>query len=863
MGTKKTSGAVGSSAGDARTVAGTVGSIPSPHLARSDEAVVDTTGQRYALAVSGGHVGVWDWNLKTDKFYVDPSLGSMLGYEGEEIGDDRRTWRRRLHADDRDRVDAEVKAHLKGRTPRIHLEHRVLHRDGGTRWFLIEGAAVRDAEGRPIRLLGTATDVTERKWLQDRDNVILRTSMDGFWVADGRGNIIEVNDSYCRLVGYSHDELLSMKISDIEVVESPEEIRQHIRRIQETGSDRFETRHRCKDGTIVVLEVSSNYMETDGGRFFTFIRDVTERKRAEESLRAALFEISVRNRIAEIFLNTPDEEVFADVLAVVLDALESRYGYFGYLDDKGDLVCPSMTRDIWDRCQVSQKSIVFPRETWKGIWGRSLLQRKTLCSNGPFEVPNGHVPLKRVLVVPIFHQGELIGQFAVANCPTDYGEDEKSLLEAIAGYVGPVLHARLEKDRSEKQRQEAEEALRKSEARYRDLVEMVPHGIQECDASGVITFLNSALCRMNGYVRDELLGTAIWDHLADDSEKASLQEYLKQLVAEQPPPVPYMTKNRAKDGTTFDLQVDWDYELDAQGEVTGFIAVITDVTERKRVEEALRKAHQNLERRVKERTSQLTMANQTLRREIAERKRADEKLRQSQKRLAEAEKLAATGRMAARVAHEINNPLAGVKNAVRVIRETVPSDYPRYAHFGRIDKEIDRIARIVRQMLDLHRAERETGTEMDLEITITDVVVMLEPLSEQYGVRVDVRMKNAPIRVVLPENALRQILFNLLANAIEASPVGAAVKLSAARSGDTLTLRIADSGPGIPEQSRSRIFEPFFTTKDRATTGGLGLGLSISKNIVDSLGGSLDVESKPGGGCVFQLCLPLTQTDAG
>lgn len=121
---------------------------------------------------------------------------------------------------------------------------------------------------------------------QERYRTVLHAVMDGFWIADTQGRLLEVNDAYCRLIGYSREELLSMSIKDVEVLETPEEVAAHIQRIIASGEDHFESRHRCKDGRIVDIEVSVKYIShKEGGRIFYFLRDITARKRAEEALR--------------------------------------------------------------------------------------------------------------------------------------------------------------------------------------------------------------------------------------------------------------------------------------------------------------------------------------------------------------------------------------------------------------------------------------------------------------------------------------------------------------------------------------------------------------------------------------------------
>ncbi len=142
---------------------------------------------------------------------------------------------------------------------------------------------VIDYRGKKVEL-AVLRDVTERRKAEEEYKTIIRTSIDGFWITDMEGHFLDVNDAYCRLIGCSREELLKMKISDVEVKEKPEETAQRIRKIMKAGGDRFETQHRCKDGRIVDIEISVNFIGEAGGRLFVFIRDITERRKAEERL---------------------------------------------------------------------------------------------------------------------------------------------------------------------------------------------------------------------------------------------------------------------------------------------------------------------------------------------------------------------------------------------------------------------------------------------------------------------------------------------------------------------------------------------------------------------------------------------------
>ncbi len=144
------------------------------------------------------------------------------------------------------------------------------------------GERERDLEETRKAMLYMLEDMLES---ERRYKTIVQTSMDGFWLSDAQGRILEVNDAYCRLIGYSRDELLTMSVQDIEAMEKPEETARHIKKIIEKGYDRFETRHRCKDGRIVDIEVGVTYLALTDGQFFAFIRDITERKGVENTVK--------------------------------------------------------------------------------------------------------------------------------------------------------------------------------------------------------------------------------------------------------------------------------------------------------------------------------------------------------------------------------------------------------------------------------------------------------------------------------------------------------------------------------------------------------------------------------------------------
>jgi hypothetical protein len=185
----------------------------------------------------------------------------------------------------------------------------------------------------------------------------------------------------------------------------------------------------------------------------------------------------VRDRISRSFLTASDNDVYGEVLDAVLNAMHSPSGVLGYLDENGNLVCPSGGREILGQSFMADGSAtVFPRSSWLGIWGRSLLEGRAFYSNTGSHKLEGNAPVERALSVPLINRGCVIGLLSVVNKAGDYDEADKARLEDIAGFVAPFLDARLQRVRQEEQFRTAEEALRLSEERNRTIFETALDG---------------------------------------------------------------------------------------------------------------------------------------------------------------------------------------------------------------------------------------------------------------------------------------------------------------------------------------------------------------------------------------------------
>jgi PAS domain S-box-containing protein len=256
------------------------------------------------------------------------------------------------------------------------------------------------------------------------------------------------------MYGYSSsDEIIGKHFFIIQKAEDVEAAKEFVDGIMRGDSKYMigEFSRKTKDGNIGYHTFSAKpvfHLEEVIG-IEGFIIDTTERKQAEEALRKSERELRIRNEINIIFLTNPEEDMYVEILKVILKVNGSEYGTFGYIDNDGSFVAPAVTRNIyWDECNVPEKDILFRKGTFGGIFGQAIKERKILISNeGPFKVPEGHIHIVNTMVTPIIFRDEVISAIHIANKPDGYGEEDLIMLKTIADNIAPVLYARLQRDK--------------------------------------------------------------------------------------------------------------------------------------------------------------------------------------------------------------------------------------------------------------------------------------------------------------------------------------------------------------------------------------------------------------------------------
>jgi PAS domain S-box-containing protein len=388
----------------------------------------------------------------------------------------------------------------------------------------------------------------------------------------------------------------------------------------------------------------------------------------------------------------------------------------------------------------------------------------------------------------------------------------------------------------------AEFALRESEVKLKCIFE------NSLDAIGVLlrgvhTLVNPAYVSMFGYERaGELIGRPVVDLIAMES-RAKVLRYIQLRAAGEDAPSEYEAVALRKDGSAFIVSVHVSvYNLDGEKYT---LAMLRDITERKRVEEEIRRLNVALEQRVEERTRDL---------------------RDTQEKLVRQEKLAVLGQLAGGVGHELRNPLGVISNAVYFLKITQPdADKKVREYLDVIERQVHLSDKIVTDLLDFTRIKSAERTPISVSQLIHQTLGRF-PVPDSIQVALDLPA-DLPMAYVDPHQVV-QVLGNLTLNACQAmfssmrtASTEAAttvfknemLSISSRTHGNMLSIIVQDTGVGISPENMKKIFEPLFTTKLK----GIGLGLAVSRRLIEANGGRIDAQSKLGVGSTFTVYLPI------
>ncbi|QTA89328.1 PAS domain S-box protein [Desulfonema magnum] len=407
---------------------------------------------------------------------------------------------------------------------------------------------IKEPEGTISGLVLSLINVTNRiraeaalKESEERFRSIFEQTAVGILLADGGRNILNCNIAAKKMLGYAKEELIGKNVNEISYPDDDIVNMKLLKKMSEDKRDSFqmEKRYIRKNGTIMWGHLTLSYIVRDQsgnpGFYVAMVEDISENKRLEKELR--LFKAIVESSQEAIAISDP-------------------HGQFVYVN-------PAHEK----------------------LFGYSLEQARQM--NYQDYYPPESVELLNHVVAPALAQGKSWEGITDAfdadgrRFPLWERADTVRDPEGNMQFAFAFMH-------DDTKRIDMENALRKSEERYRTRIESIPHPILEANASGIITFANSAYHNMSGYDKGELNGKPAWELTAPESEQTHFKDYIEMLVKEQPEPTPWFGKILAKDKKFTDVRTDWNYKRDEQGQVTGFVAVVKDIMEENRAKGLLR-----------------------------------------------------------------------------------------------------------------------------------------------------------------------------------------------------------------------------------------------------------------------------------
>jgi PAS domain S-box-containing protein len=415
----------------------------------------------------------------------------------------------------------------------------------------------------------------------------------------------------------------------------------------------------------------------------------------------------------------------------------------------------------------------------------------------------------------------------------------------------------------------AEEALRESEERYRAFFKQAPDSVVFFDAAtGEMVEFNDLAHDNLGYTREEFRNLKIPDYEVIESAE-EVGKHIEHVVRSGGDI--FLTKHRTKNGEIRDIQVS--ARPVSLGGRTFIQGIWRDVTDQKRAQEALREAHDDLERRVDERTEELRKANEALQEEIKVRLRVEEMLRLAKAQAESANR--AKSEFIASVSHEIRTPMNAILGFSNLMKET-PLSGVQKDYLDIICQSGDVLMSLIGNILDISQIEAGAvslaSEKFDVRQLVDSTLRMFGPRFEESGIEARYEIEEGlPTILFGDEKRIRQILVNLLGNAVKFTPPGGRIGIrfqtaesSAQKSQEpfrTLKISMRDTGIGIPKEKCESIFEPFSgaDTPVRAGYGGVGLGLHIARRLVEMMGGRIWATSKEGEGSEFTFTIVLKE----
>ncbi len=870
--------------------------------------------ERYRAIIQSTSDWVWEIDGQGKYSYCSEKVQQILGYAPAEMTG--KTPFDFMPPGERERMQLIFSDLIDKRGPIVDLENWNIHKNGEKVCILTNGFPILNSAGQVIGYRGADKDITERKLSEEalrkseqQHRSILQTAIDGFWLADLQGRILEVNDSYCRMSGYSEQELLRMNISGIEAAETAKEVAERIRGIRSEGGSRFISRHRRKDGSLFDVEVHAQYQPVGEGAIVSFLHDISDRRKAEVFLeqREALYRNLVEKLPDGLYKST-HEGKFVEVNQAMVKIL-------GYTS-KEELMAVDIKTELYFK--PSDREEVLLQEDLETIG--------------------------------VYRMRKKDGSEIWVEDHGWYSPDENGKI---------LYHEGILRDVTERRRVEL--ALRESEALYRNLVEKLPDGIYKSTREGKIVEVNPAMVAMLGYdSKEELFATDIKTQLYFEPDEREILAQKKELDEME------IYRLKKKDGSELWVEDHGWYNLDENSNIIFHEGIMRDITERRQVQIALRESEelfksvvnnsddlttlsdendillfispqclkilgapgekylgkkmpytilpqdaatalqlwkqlkengteirdyeyriidgQNYTRWVSHSAKRVTgngkiIGYQSTIRDITERKQAEKELIIAKEHAEESDRLKSA--FLANMSHEIRTPMNGILGFAELLRNPDLTAEQQQSYISIINKSGVRLLNTINDIVDISKIEsgqmKVSLSEVNINEQIEFIYDFFKPEAIHKGLHLGYHEALPFSEAILATDREKvlAVLTNLVKNAIKYSDQGSiefgyclrpAPGKARGKGGNhehdsEIEFYVKDTGIGIPRNRQQAIFERFIQADiaDTRAFQGAGLGLSISKAYVEMLGGKIWLQSEENIGSVFYFTIPFNK----
>lgn len=782
-------------------------------------------------------LGIICRDLHSNELTMSAESRILFGIREDAHQSNQGVFEKAIHAGDLERVKRCLQNAIDAKET-VRFDYRIVLPDGKLRWIHSRAQITADDKGTPKTLLCTVMDITDFKItetaLRDRDahlRAVTNTLPDPMWLKDPNGVYIACNREFERLMDTEESEIRGKTDYDLFSTQRADVSCENDRFAMASGRPTISQEEitYADDGHKELVEIIKAPMYTQDGKLIGILgvaHDITERKQHE-----VFSEFQARRAGASLELpraaESMDEASFIQRgLEIMEDLTGSRVSFLHFIaDDEKSVEASTFSKRTLAEYQPLESTHHHPVAK-SGAFAATLDQHEPLLINDCAKCPDaaglpaGFPKLKRVISLPIIEKGKVVVVAGVGNKDLEYSDLDVETVQLLANDIWRIVH-----------RQRTSVQLHK----LAQAVEQSPESIVITNLDSEIEYVNQAYLEQTGYSQEELTGrnlriiqsgkTPVENYRALRHALSRGQNWRGEFI------------NRRKDGSEFISSALVAPLRQADGSITHYIGISSDITENKHVAAELENHRHHLEELVDQRTTELAEAQ--LRAETASK---------------------AKSKFLTNMSHEIRTPMNAIIGLTHLLQHTNPS--PEQAEsLAKIDRSAGHLLSIINDILDISKIEAGKvfleNADFSTASLFTHVSSMLREQIRIKGLNLEAEFGDVPAWLKGDLTRLRQALLNYASNAVKFSEQGTITlrALILVEEDERLLLRfeVQDSGIGIEPDKLDNLFQAF-EQADASTTrkyGGTGLGLVITRRLAELMGGEAGVESEPGEGSTF------------